>query len=84
MTEMKVAKTLVKLIQAAGFEVVISDDELGCTDIQSVKAKDGEKVMAVFLLVWGNDPSGEELIADYGGQEIADQLYEQTMGNCGF
>lgn len=35
----------------------------------------GDKIIAVFSLVWGNDPSGEELIADYTDNDAADELY---------
>lgn len=51
---------------------------LASTDMDVVrcaKGKDENKVVATFTLIWGNDPTGEELLADHTDNEAADELY---------
>jgi hypothetical protein len=84
MNETIVAETLVSMIKGFGFEAVIEDEDLGCTDEQCVWAKDGSHTVATFLLVWGNASDGEELIADYIDNEIGNEIYSLTMAHCGF
>ena len=84
MNETKVAETLVSIIGACGFEAIIEDEELGCTDEQIVWAKDLDGTVAMFLLVWGNASNGEELIADFSDNEIANEVYSLVMQTCGF
>jgi len=85
MRETTVAETLVRIINAARLEAVIEDEELGCTDEQTVWAKDlNGGTVASFLLVWGNASDGEELIADFSDNEIANEIYSLVMQTCGF
>lgn len=43
-----------------------------------IHERDGTHV-GTFWLVYGNAPSGEELIADYSGNDLCDQLWKEFM-----
>ena len=38
------------------------------------------ETIASFMLVWGNDPDGSELIADYTDSPLADEIYNLANG----
>jgi hypothetical protein len=71
-----------------GFEVTVRSattaktvlDAL-CTTGEDVlyARRDGARV-ATFHLIWGNDPDGSELIADYGGGEEAELIVASVTG----
>jgi len=41
--------------------------------------KDGNGKGA-FRLIWGNDPSGEELIADHNDNRVCNRIWQEVMG----
>lgn len=79
--ETVIARRIVRLALERGWKVSVydgdaytkpSDDRmtilsaLASTEADWLKMRDSEgKLMGQLLLVWGNDPSGEELVADY-------------------
>lgn len=46
-----------------------------CIHLPDPSKASGFRQMAAFDLIWGNDPSGEELIADYTDNPAAEELY---------
>lgn len=55
-------------------EVVRASNSTG-EDILFVYDAEG-KYLGYFYLIWGNDPSGEELMADYGVNPFTDKVSE--------
>lgn len=95
MTEHTVANRLVRNIINRGYTVSVWEGEdwalrrsanlqeimesLASTGEDVLLVKDGEKTIGRFWLVWGNDPSGEELIADYTDNALCSEIYGEVM-----
>ena len=45
------------------------------TDILYVRTREGKK-LGYFVLIWGNAPNGEELVADYGVNDFTESVWE--------
>lgn len=55
-------------------------DALGSTDMDVVLARNGDgKFVGSFTLIWGNDQSGEELIADHSANDAAEAINAEVM-----
>ena len=52
-------------------------DALASTEADTLRIRNaaGESC-GTFYLVWGNDPSGEELIADHSDNEVCERMYK--------
>ena len=57
----------------------IEDDELGATDMQNVRVYRGDAYQGSMLLVWGNDPDGSELVADYTDTPLIDEIWREVF-----
>jgi hypothetical protein len=54
---------------------------LATTDEDHVRAYDATgKSQGTFSLIWGNDPSGEELIADHTDNRVCNRIWQEVMG----
>ncbi len=62
-------------------EILSALASTGWDTVRCAKGKDEGKVVAVFNLIWGNDPTGEELIADHTANAAADELYQLVYRN---
>jgi hypothetical protein len=49
--------------------------------VRCAKGGGDDKVVAVFNLVWGNDPTGEELVADCTDNAAAEELCQLIYRN---
>ena len=59
-------------------------DCLGACEDQRVQVwrAEGER-LGTFLLIWGNDPDGSELLADYSDNPICSALYDEVADRLG-
>tara|TARA_R110000868_G_scaffold102492_2_gene282171 strand:- start:1392 stop:1709 length:318 start_codon:yes stop_codon:yes gene_type:complete len=57
-------------------------DALMTTDEDRIKFKDplDYKTLGNFYLVYGNDPSGKEVISDYTDNRMCDQIWQEVVG----
>lgn len=62
-------------------EILAALASTGYDTVRCAKGKDENKVVATFCLIWGNDPTGEELLADHTDNEAADELYQLVYPN---
>ena len=79
MSEMAKARELIAAIEARGLTARIEDDELGATEIQNVRVYRGDAYQGSMLLVWGNDPDGSELVADYTDTPLIDEIWREVF-----
>jgi hypothetical protein len=52
------------------------------TDEDRIKFKDplDYKTLGIFYLVYGNDPSGEEVFCDYTDNRVCNRIWQEVMG----
>lgn len=81
MSEMAKARELIAAIEARGLTARIEDDELGATEIQNVRVYRDDAYQGSMLLVWGNDPDGSELVADYTDTPLIDGIWREVFWN---
>lgn len=55
---------------------------LGTTEIDHIKFKDefDYKTMGIFTLVYGNDPSGEEVVCDHTDNSTCIRIWDEVFG----
>ena len=55
---------------------------LGTTEIDYIKVRDplDDKVMGTFMMVYGNDPEGEEVVADYTANRVCENIWREVFG----
>lgn len=55
---------------------------LGTTDMDYIRFTDelDYKNLGTFMLVYGNDPSGEEVISDYTDNRLCNRIWQEVMG----
>ena len=55
---------------------------LGTTDIDYIRIKDplDYKTLGTFMLVYGNDPEGEEVVSDYTANRICENIWREVFG----
>lgn len=41
-----------------------------------------ERSLGSFYIVYGNDPSGEEIISDCSGNALCEKIYDEVMGTA--
>ena len=79
MSEMKKARELIAEIERMGLTARIEDDELGATEMQHVRVYRDGAYHGSLLLVWGNDPDGSELVADYTDNPLIDGIWRRVF-----
>lgn len=78
---------MISVNDGEGWTVVDSFDEahimgaLGTTDEDFIKVKDplDYKSLGVFQFIYGNDPEGEEVIADYTANPLFETIWREVM-----
>lgn len=55
---------------------------LGTTDMDYIRFTDelDYKNLGMFMLVYGNDPSGEEVISDHTDNRTCNRIFQEVMG----
>jgi len=53
--------------------------ELGVTDMETLVLYLGDRRQGSMLLVWGNDPEGSELVADYTDAPLIDGIWRRVF-----
>lgn len=93
--EMRKARELVREILEEGLSVTVDNGEyvavkrstdraeiereLGATDMETLILYRGDARVGSMLLVWGNDPDGSELVADYTDNAVIDALWRRVF-----
>lgn len=55
---------------------------LGTTEIDHIKMKDplDYKALGIFTMVYGNDPEGEEVVADHTDNRLCNTIWREVFG----
>ena len=95
--ERGMATRLVRAAIHAGYTVSVNDGEewtvrrstaereilaaLGSTELDYVRFYRGDDSVGTAMLIWGNDETGEELVADYTDNSDMEALVQQAERN---
>ena len=90
--ERRVARALVRRLLTEGCTVSVQDglewtvkastkekeilEALATTGQDIIRARRNGERVADFLLIWGNDPDGDELVADYSCNDFAESIIQ--------
>ena len=94
--ERTVARKLIRTLLGKGLSIDVNDGEettvrnsrkeseilmaLATTELDKIYAYRDDECVGAFLLVWGNDPSGEELIADHTDNDLCNWAANEVAG----
>ena len=95
MSEMKKARELIAAILDEGLSVTVDNGEgveversrdpeeiesvLGATEMEHLLLYRDGAYQGAMLLVWGNDPDGSELVADYTDNPLVDGIWRRVF-----
>ena len=68
------------VVDSRGEEIIMA--ALGTTEMDHIKMKDplDYKALGIFTMVYGNDPEGEEVVADHTDNRLCNTIWREVFG----